>query len=76
MCSLLFPKVSVKKIHYCGKIFGETDLIDLVSCTDWSMASNGINFFNSIQAFLLGYLPIKIPIPVDYTNIKFIIKIE
>ena len=31
--SLLGPKVSVKKIHYCGKILGETDIIDLVSCT-------------------------------------------
>ena len=35
---LLCPKVSAKKIHYCERILGEADFIDLVSCTDWSMA--------------------------------------
>ena len=39
---LLFPtilssNVPAKIIYYCGKIFGETDFIDLVTGTDWSM---------------------------------------
>ena len=25
-------------MYYCGKIFGETDFLDLVSSTDWSIA--------------------------------------
>ena len=36
ICPLLCPKVLTKRIHYYGKISGETDLtdfIDLVSCT-------------------------------------------
>ena len=35
---LICPKVSAKKIHYCGKILRETDFIDLVSFTDLSIA--------------------------------------
>ena len=37
ICHLLWPKVSAKKIHYCGNVFGKTDLTDFinsVSCTD------------------------------------------
>ena len=34
ICPLLCPKVSAKKINYCGKILRETDFIDLVSYTD------------------------------------------
>ena len=40
MCPLLWPKVLGKKIHYCGKILGETDFINLFNCTGWSMALN------------------------------------
>ena len=32
ICPLLCPNVSTKKIHYCGKMLGVTDFIDLVSC--------------------------------------------
>ena len=30
ICPLLCPKVAAKKIHYCGKILGETDLTDFI----------------------------------------------
>ena len=36
ICHLLCPEALANKIHYCGKILGETDLIDfidLLSCT-------------------------------------------
>ena len=33
ICPLLRPKVSFKKIYYCGKNLGETDFIDLVNFT-------------------------------------------
>ena len=33
ICLLLCPKIVAKKIHYCGKILGETDFIDLFNYT-------------------------------------------
>ena len=57
MCSLLCPKVSAKKIHYSGKILGETDFIDLISYTGKSVASNFIyKWVSNLKLFLMVIL--------------------
>ena len=32
ICSSTCPKVSAKKIYHCGKIFGQTEILFLVTC--------------------------------------------
>ena len=41
---------SYNKIHYCGKIMGKTDFIDLVD--NWSSLSMALNVISNVNTFV------------------------
>ena len=55
ICPLLCPKFSVEKIHFCGKMLRETDIIDLVNCTFLYFQIHSKNIFNTTIKLLTHF---------------------